>query len=168
MSAAVGPDIAAHLEEGTALTLRVLSAAMGAGIALLIAISLFFYSRAPGVFPDPRAVRGINTLTMISMAASIAAIVASEAVWKIILRGAVEVNINARTRTAFIVRSALREGAALMGSVTFFLACQNGVLRAHPAYWVDLVPAGLFWFYLYVHWPRLDNLRTEVAAVRSL
>jgi hypothetical protein len=99
------------------------------------------------------------------MAASLAAIVASEIAWKQLLAGATTADVNAKTQTAFILRAAMREGAALAGTVTFFLACQDGVLRAYPAYWVDLAPAALFWSFLYLHWPSLQNLKTELTQI---
>jgi hypothetical protein len=151
------------LDEETARILRVIAFAMGNGIALLTGISIFLYARSTAGSPSLSSLRFINLMTALSMAASVAAIVASEILWKTLLRGAAAADVNAKTQAAFIVRSAVREGAALLGSVTFFLACQDGVLRAYPAYWADLVPAGLFVSYLYLHWPSLDNLKAEVA-----
>jgi hypothetical protein len=138
---------------------------MGNGIALLTAISLFLYWRSNGAAPTPQSLKVVNTMTILSMAASFAAIVASEFAWKKMLIGAVEGNVNSKTQTAFIVRAALREGAALAGAVTLLLACQDGVLRAYPAYWVDLVPAALFWSFLYLHWPSFENLKVELAEI---
>ncbi|MFI5349860.1 MAG: hypothetical protein ACHQ2Z_09970 [Elusimicrobiota bacterium] len=148
-------------------TLRVIAFAMGNGIALLTAIAIFFYWRSNAAAPTPQSLKLINSLTVFSAAASFAAIVVSEFVWKKILAGASAANVNATTQTAFIVRAALREGAALAGCVTLLLAAQDGVLRAYPAYWVDLVPAALFWSFLCLHWPSLENLRGELAEILS-
>ncbi len=115
--------------------------------------------------PTPQSLRVVNMMTILSMAASLAAIVASEIAWKKMLSGAVEADVNAKTQVAFIARTAVREGAALLGTVTFFLACQDGVLRAYPAYWVDLAPAVLFWSFLYLHWPSVETLRLELTEI---
>ncbi|MFI5361708.1 MAG: hypothetical protein ACHQ49_07040 [Elusimicrobiota bacterium] len=151
---------AESLDGATASGLRVIAFAMGAGIFLLTVVSLFLFARSAVSAPTPQALKFINTLTILSMAASFAAIVASEFAWKELLAGA-----NASIQTAFVVRAAVRESAALLGGVTFLLAGQNGVLRAFPSYWVDLVPAGLFWFFLYMHWPSLANLKAELAQI---
>ena len=156
---------AERLEEDTARYLRVIAFAMGNGIALATVFSLFFYARSAAAAPTPQSLKLINRLTVLSMAASFAAIVVSEIVWKKMLAGAAAGDVNAKTRTAFVVRSALREGAALAGTATFFLACLNGVLRAYPAYWVDLAPAALFWSFLYLHWPSLENLKEELSEI---
>ena len=152
MSAPGGP--AEGLDEETSRSLRVIAFAMGNGIALATAISLFVYARSSAAAPSPPSLKLVNRLTILSMAASFAAIVVSEIVWKRMLSGAAAAEVNARTRTAFVVRSALREGAALAGVATFFLACLSGVLRAYPAYWIDLVPAALFWSFLCLHMRR--------------
>jgi hypothetical protein len=146
------------------LTLRTISFAMANGVALLAAISVFFYYKSSGAgAPTPQSLRFVNTMTILSMAVSVGVIFVSEIAWKKMLAGATAADVNARTQTAFIMRAALREGAALAGTVTFFLACQDGVLRAYPAYWVDLVPAALFWSFLYLHWPSLANLKLELS-----
>ena len=160
-------EAAEILAEGMSRTLRVVAFAMGNGIALLTIISIFFYLRSGTAAPTAQSLKAVNTMTVLSMAASAAAIVVSEIVWKKMLAGADASNANAKTQAAFVVRAALREGAALAGGVTFLIACQDGVLRAYPAYWVDLLPAGLFWSFLYLHWPSLGNLKAELAEVVS-
>lgn len=152
------------LAEGMTLTLRTIAFAMGNGVALLAAIAVFFYVRsAAAAAPTLQALRLVNTMTALSMAAAVGAIVVSEIVWRRMLAGTTIENVNAKTQTAFIVRTALREGAALAGTVTLLIAAQNGVLRAYPAYWADLVPAVLFWSFLYLHWPTLENLKLELS-----
>jgi hypothetical protein len=156
---------AESLDEGTSRSLRVIAFAMGNGIALATVISLFVYARSAEASPSPQSLKLVNRLTVLSMAASFAAIVVSEIAWKRMLAAASATDVNARTRTAFVVRSALREGAALAGVATFFLACLSGVLRAYPAYWIDLAPAALFWSFLCLHWPSLENLKGELAEI---
>ncbi|HEX4047184.1 MAG TPA: hypothetical protein VH309_05095 [Elusimicrobiota bacterium] len=167
MSEPLGPAPSSGLDDATSRALRAVAFAMGGGVALLGAFSLFFYFRSSPAAPSARSVRLVNLLTAVSMAAAFSAIVVSELVWKKMAAGASAADANARTRTAFIARAALREGAALLGTVTFFLACQDGVLRAYPAYWVDLAPAALFWSFLWMHWPSLENLKTELAEFTS-
>ena len=165
MSAVPDGEPAESLAEGMTRTLRVIAFSMGNGVALLTAVSLFFYGRSAAAAPTLQSLRLVNRLTILSMAAAFAAIVVSELAWKKMLARVVAENVNAKTRTAFIVRAALREGAALAGGATLFLACQDGVLRAYPAYWVDLAPAALFWSFLYLHWPSLENLKAELAEI---
>jgi hypothetical protein len=151
------------LDGRMAQVLRTIAFAMGLGVALLAAVSFFLYARSGAAVPTTQSLKVVNTMTIFSMAAAVAAIFASEIVWKKMLSGATAGDVNARTQVAFIVRTALREAAALAGTVTFFLACQDGVLRAYPAYWVDLAPAALFWSFLYLHWPSLENLKAEIS-----
>lgn len=153
------------LEDGMARTLRLVSFAMGLGIGFLALISMVFYSRSAEVVPAPSAIKMINMLTVISMGYALATIVVSEILWKKMLAGAVAADVNMKTQKAYIIRSVTREGGALLGAVTFFIACQNGVLRAYPAYWIDLAPAALFWSFLYFHWPSLENLKAEVGEI---
>jgi hypothetical protein len=157
--------LADGLVEGMTRTLRVISLAMGNGIALLIALIVFLYMRSAAAVPTPQALKLINTLTILSMAYSVGAIVVSEILWKKMIGEATASDVNAKTQSAYILRAAMREGAALLGGVTLLLAGQNGVLRAYPAYWVDLAPAALFWSFLYLHWPTLENLKTELNEV---
>jgi hypothetical protein len=152
------------LEDGMARTLRIVAFAMGTGLVLLAALSIFFYERSSAVVPTPQSLRLINTLTIISAGYALVTIVLSEILWKRVLSGVVAADANAKTQQAFVVRAATREGGALLASVTFFLACGDGVLRAYPAYWIDLAPAALLLSFLYLHWPSLENLKAEVAA----
>ena len=152
--------ISESLDAGTARQLRVISFVMGGWIALLTAAPVFYYLR-PTAAPTLQALKLVNTLTIFSMGASFAAIVASEIIWKKMLAGAAASDVNAKVRAAFSMRLSLRLQAALVGAVTIYLACRNGVLRAYPAYWVDLAPAGMFWSFLYLHWPSLENLKAE-------
>ena len=148
-----------------ARTLRMLSFAMGLGIGFLALISMAFYARSSQVVPAPSAVKMINMLTVISMGYALATIVASEIIWKKMLSGVSAADVNMKAQKAFIIRAATREGGAVLGAGTVFIACQNGVLRAYPAYWIDLAPAALFWSFLYFHWPSLENLRTEIGEI---
>jgi len=154
------------LDDGMARTLRFLAVAMGLGIALIALVSVVFYARSAEAVPTPRSLQLINLLTIVSAGYALATIVASELLWKKMIAGAVAADVNMKVQKAFIVRSVTREGGALLGAVTFFIACQNGVLRAYPAYWIDLVPAALFWSFLYVHWPSLENLKAEVGGIQ--
>lgn len=145
-----------------AKTLRTIGFAMGLGLALLVAVSIVIYARSAAAVPTPQSLKFINLLTILAAAYAFAAIVASEVMWKKTLSGAVAADVNAKAQLAFIIRAAAREGAALLGGATFFLACSDGVLRAYPAYWIDLAPTVLFWSFLYMHWPSLENLKAEL------
>lgn len=142
--------------------LKVISAAMGLGIALLAGIVAFTYvtNARPAT---SEALRTVNVFTAVTMGAALAAIVLSEVLWNALLKRAGAGGFAQRLTGAFIARMAYREGAALLGCVTALLAAMSGVLRAYPAYWADLAPAVLFWSYLYLHWPTAENLRAEVS-----
>lgn len=140
-------------------TLRMISLAMGAGLTAFCAVVGVLYARS-GAVATPEKVRLVNVLTGVSMFYAAVAIVVSEVLWKSILRRPGD--LSGKARTGFIVRLALREGAALLGCVTALLAAMNGVLRAYPAYWVDLAPAALFWSFLVLHWPAPERLLAEI------
>jgi hypothetical protein len=144
--------------------LQVIAFAMGLGILLLAGVVVFVYFQNARL-PTPEGLRLINALTMATMAATAAAAVLSEILWKSLLRRSGE--LPARLNGAFLARAACREGAAMAGCVTALLAATNGVLRAYPAYWAVLAPAFLFWSFLYVHWPSAANLSGELAELSA-
>lgn len=143
-------------------TLKVISAAMGLGIALLAGIVVFTY--ATNARPaTPEALRAVNVFTAVAMGVTLAAIILSEILWRALLQRAGEGAFTRKLTGAFIARMACREGAALLGCVAALLAAMSGVLRAYPAYWANLAPAALFWSYLYLHWPTAENLKSEIS-----
>jgi hypothetical protein len=138
-------------------TLQVIAGAMGAGVALLSGVIVFLYFKNQRQV-TPEALRSLNHLTAMAMGTTVTAIVASELLWKSVLKQG-----PGSVTSAFIARSACREGAALLGCVTALIGAMNGVLRAYPAYWVNMAPAVLFWSYLYLHWPSGENLKNELS-----
>jgi hypothetical protein len=163
VSAPSGRELGDALTEPAARFLRLIALAMGGGVAVLAAVAVWLDRSARGRLPDPRLVRFVNLATIVAMAAALALILVSEAVWRRMLARASAKNADAAVRGAFVARSALREGAALLGLLIVFLAAGSGVLRLYPAYWVNLAPTVLFWSYLYAHRPTLDKLRAELA-----
>jgi hypothetical protein len=151
------------LQEGTARTLRAVAFAMCNAVLALVALAVFFHFRSASLVPDPGMVKLVNGMTMLAMGLACAAIVLSEIVWKKMLAGATAADANRKVVSAYAVRAALREGAALLGCAALFVAAHSGVLRAYPSYWVDLAPAGLFISFLYAHWPSLARLKAELA-----
>lgn len=154
--------LAEGVTERTAASLRAIAMAMAGGVAALGGAAFWFFVTGEKL-PQPQEVKLINALTTVSMLWAMAAIFVGERLWKNTLAkldgpaaadGAVQ--------TGYILRLALREGAALLGLVVCLLAALNGVLRAFPAYWVNLAPAALFLFFLAARWPSLDNLRAQV------
>lgn len=159
-----GSVVAAKLHEGTASTARIQLFAMATGTALFAGFVL--YSRLTSVrAPELQEIRAVNFLTAAAMLASLTVITASEFVWRGMLLKIGDRDPNGPVQTAFIVRSAMREGAATFGGVVALVAALNGTLRVYPAYWVNLAPALLFVGYAYFHWPTLERLRAEVEAV---
>jgi hypothetical protein len=63
-----------------------------------------------------------------------------------------------RIRTAEILRLALLEAPALFGLVVCVLAAFNGVLHAHPVYWLNALPAVVLIAYATLNFPTLDRL----------
>ncbi|MBI3564348.1 MAG: hypothetical protein HY079_04040 [Elusimicrobia bacterium] len=151
------------LSPKTSRTLCLIGGAMGLGVAALAAVIAVLHLRCART-PTPDEVRLINLMTGAAMVAALLAIVASEVVWKAQLKGADAANADARVTTAFIVRTALREGSAMFGLVVGLLAALNGTLGVYPAYWVALAPAALFLGYLAMHWPSPENLQAELDA----
>jgi hypothetical protein len=158
------PDVDAKLAPAAAV-MRSIGGAMGAGIAMLVAVDAYLCVKAPDRVPTPESLRTLNAFTIVSMAVALAAILLSEAMWRSQLRGATAENVAAKATSALVLRSALREGSALLGAVAVLLAAQGGILRLYPAYWANLAPAALFWFYLGAHWPTAARLKSELADV---
>jgi len=147
-----------------ARTLTVIASAMAAGLTLMAGLVVWSYVNAAAKSPGPNEVRAVNTLTTVMMLLAIIAIVASEILWRALLRrtpGALAV----RVRTAFIARLACREGAGLLGMTVAYIAALNGVLRVYPAYWVNLAPYVLFLGFLATHWPSVEKLTDEARGV---
>jgi hypothetical protein len=155
--------LAEGLTPRAAATLRVVSGAMGGGVIVLSALAVSAHLRSAGAAPLPQDVRVINMMTVMTMAWSLAAIVAGETLWKRRLASVENpAGADAAVTAAFVIRLACREGSALLGGVVCLLAAMKGVLRAYPAYWVDLVPAALFFGFLAARWPSLEGLRRQV------
>ncbi len=146
--------------------LKIIAFAMGGGLTLMAGLIFWSYLNAAAKRPTPNEVQSINTLTTVVMVAALLAIVASEVVWRVIVRktpGA----LSARVSTAYIARLACREGAGLFGMTVAYIAALNGVLRAYPAYWVNLAPFVLFLLFLATHWPSAETLTAEASEVFS-
>ena len=140
--------------------LKIIALAMGGGLTLMAGLIFWSYLNAAAKVPTPNEVRSINTLTTVMMVVALLSIVASEVVWRFILRktpGALSV----RVQTAYIARLACREGAGLLGMTVAYIAALNGVLRVYPAYWVNLAPLVLFLIFLATHWPSAERLTAE-------
>jgi len=148
----------------TAQTLKIIAGAMGGGLTLMAGLVAWTHANAAGKVPTTDHVRLINLLTTVAMLIAVSCIVASEFVWRRVLRNSPG-ELGARAQTAFIVRLALREGAGLMGMTVAYLAAANGVLGVYPAYWVNLVPFGLFLGFLATHWPSAEKLTAEARDV---
>lgn len=144
--------------------LQIIAGAMASGLALMAGLVVWSYFSAEAKVPEPRDVYLINSLTAILMVAALGAIVASEVVWRSLLKKEGG-SLGARIYTGFIVRMALREGASLGGMTAAYIATLNGVLRAYPAYWVNLAPFGLFLVFLATHWPTQEKLESETREV---
>ncbi len=63
-----------------------------------------------------------------------------------------------KIRTAFIVRAAILEAAAMLGLVACVVSIFNGWLRQQPLYWVNLLPAAAFVAFTAVTVPSRDRL----------
>ncbi len=151
------PREAAHL-------LQIIASAMGGGLILMAGLVVWSYVNAAAKVPAASEVKAVNTLTTVMMILALISIVASEYFWRIALRrtpGA----LAARVQAAYIVRLACREGAALLGMTVAYIAALNGVLRAYPAYWVNLAPFALFLVFLSAHFPSAEKLTAEAREI---
>ena len=144
-------------------TLTVIAGAMGMGVLMLCAVVAFFRFSATGRAPTPDSLRTINLLTTIAMAYALGGIFVSEMLWRTRVRVATAENAAATVQTAFILRAAVREGAALLGAVVALMAAQGGILALYPAYWANLAPCFLFGTFLFAHWPSAANLKAELS-----
>jgi FtsH-binding integral membrane protein len=149
-----------------AQTLQIIAGAMAAGLLLMAGLVFWSFTNAETKAPTAESVRFINLLTGIGMAMALGEIVASEILWRRLLRSSTG-PLNSRVQGAFVVRLALREGAALTSLTFAYLAALNGVLKAYPAYWVNAIPSGLFLSFLAVHWPSAERLTAEVRDILS-
>jgi hypothetical protein len=144
--------------------LSIIALAMGAGLAMMAGLVFWTHINAPAKVPTPAGVKFINTLTIAAMVYGLLSIIGSEGLWRSILRrtpGA----LSGRVQSAFIVRMACREGGGLLGLTVAYLAALNGVLRAYPAYWVNLAPCALFLGFLAAHWPSAEKLTAEAREI---
>lgn len=146
--------------------LKIIAFAMGGGLTMMAGFVFWSYFNAAAKVPTPNEVKSINTLTTVMMVAALLAIIASEFIWRFILRKAAG-PFSARVATAYIVRLACREGAALPGMMVAYIAAHNGVLSAYPAYWVNLAPFMLFLIFLATHWPSAERLAAD-AVLRAV
>ena len=144
----------------TARQLQIISLAMVSGLVMLAGAVVWFHVASEGKVPDPKSIQTINAMTTTAMVLALGMIVASEFVWRSVLRQPGG-TLGSRVQTAFIVRLAMRESAALLGLVVAFLAARGGVLRVYPAYWAALAPFALFLGFLAVHWPAEERLAAE-------
>lgn len=148
----------------SAQQLKIIAFAMGAGLTMMAGLVFWSYLSAAARVPTPHDVRFINTSTTVAMVAALLAIIASEIVWRSLLRRS-SGPLGGRVHIAFIVRLACREGAGLLGLTIAYLAALNGVLRVYPAYWVNLAPFVLFLGFLATHWPSVEKLSDEARGV---
>jgi hypothetical protein len=144
----------------------VIVSAMAGGLTLMAGLIVWSHAGSAGKIPTPDQLRMVNYLTTIAMVAAVAAIAASEVLWRVILRRSSR-ELGARTQTAFLARLACREGAALLGMTAAYIAAGSGVLRVYPAYWVNMVPYALFLGFLATHWPSDDKLAAEAREILS-
>ncbi len=158
------PALDAKLK-GPGVFLPRVALAMAVGLLAFAAVDVLIYVRAVDRSPTPESLRTINLLTTIAMAYTVGGIFLSELMWRAKLRAASPETLVESVTAAFILRTALREGAALLGVAVVLLAAQGGILRLYPAYWADFAPAALFGTYLWAHWPTAANLKQELAEV---
>lgn len=153
-----------EVSPGTAQLLRTISGAMGGGLALMAGLVAWSYFNAAATVPEPKDVFLTNRLTAVLMVVALMSIIASEILWRTILRKS-KGPLTLRVQTAFLVRLACREAAGLAGLTAAYLAAVNGVLRLYPAYWINLAPFGLFLVFLATHWPTAQELDAEAREI---
>ncbi len=149
------------LKADTPLNLSIVSGATASGTVLLIAIIIFLHLHCQK-YPTAQDIAIINRLTGAAMIAALVAIMASEIIWKSQLRRIDAHNADAIIRTAFTIRTGLREMSAILGAFVTLMASTGGVLKLYPVYWATLLPAWLFLGYLAMHWPTFENLDSEI------
>lgn len=158
-----GRVLGESLDEKGAGALRSIALAMSVSTVLLCGGVVL--ARSPRA-PAPEDVRLANLLLMGAMAGAFALILASERLWRRALERAAPESAAGAVQSAYILRLACREGAAVLGALAAMNASQRGVLALYPAYWAALAPAGLFLTHVWLHWPSLARLRAELAELR--
>lgn len=145
----------------TARALQIISGVLAYGLLMLAGAALWQYRVCASALPSPLDLKAANTLTAASMAMAFTMTILSEHLWRCLLAGGPP--RPERVSAAFIARLACREAAGLLGCVAALRAASSGVLRAYPAYWVDLAPTGLLLVFLAVHWPSAERLSAEAS-----
>ena len=112
--------------------LKIVALAMGGGLTMMTGLIVWSSLHAAPTGPTPNELKSVNTLTTVMTVIALLSIVASEVVWRLILRKTPRA-LGARVQTAYIVRLAFREGAALLGMTVAYIAALSGVLRVYPA-----------------------------------
>ena len=146
--------------EASAQTLKIISFAMAMGLTAMAGLVAWTWYNSAGKVPTPENVRFINLLTTVAMMFSVVAIVASEFVWRKVVKTS-QGPLSGRVQTGYIIRLAMREGAGLLGLTAGYLAAANGTLRSYPAYWVCVTPYALFLSFLAAHRPTAERLTVE-------
>ena len=143
-----------------ASTLRVIAGAMCAALFVFASTIVFLFLSQPHGPASEKALRTIRLLSSVNALMIVVAYPLSARLSRISLKAGG--SRAALLQTAEIVRLVPREAAGLFGLVACFLAAQNGVLNAHPAYWLNALGAGLFWCSTALSFPNEERLRAAL------
>jgi hypothetical protein len=148
-------------ESLTPQTLRPLQIIYGAMIAGVTVFTIFVVMYHYFFASPADARHGIDTYTQIlvwtTMLYTVGALAGGHFFYQQRLRSATRMETAAGVlitfRSALLIRIAAIEGAALLGAVVCFIASNNGSLRAHPDFWITLVPYLIFLLIAYISFP---------------
>ena len=173
---------------------QVIAGAMFIGVFAFCAIVFFMYSKTdPSLIPEevtdgsPVPLFSLIliglTIIMYFLAFNLLRIIHSPEKLKSILSGPMNgpngpitdtvQKLIALNRIRMIIRLAMLEGVALFGVVALFIAVQDGTIYTDQKYWGLLIPAGLFFLYIYANFPFkqrvIDQIENElIKPIRSV
>jgi len=146
---------------------QVIFAAIGSGVLLFAVVVIFLgmMSTAEAAAADLSLVR---TLTFVHVLLLLMVIPAGRLLYaRMLAQDGPPITANqcmTRIRTAEIVRLALLEGVALLGLVVCLIGGLNGVLAAHPLYWLNIISSIVLLAFVSQNLPNADRLNQTFRA----
>ena len=158
------------LTPGTVRSLRIIQGAIGAGVLVFALVVLGMHARVSSDVPPPPQVVvflvQILTVVHFVMAAAIyplghlvfTRMVSRERIAK---SGATDpAKVLSLMRAGIIMRLAMYEGVAFVGLVVCMVGVLEGVLRAHPVYWVNAFSTVVLLLFVMRTFPSEERLLT--------
>ena len=158
-----GSQFSQALTDEHVRTIRIIHLFLGAGVLVFATIIVVLSSVIEGAQREPGSDGMLRTLTMVSMGFFLVALPTAKLVYESFFRGksSGEMDVDrvmGKIRSAYIIRSAILEAAAMLGLVTCLVGIFNGWLQQQPLYWVNLLPSAAFVAFTAATVPGRDRL----------